>query len=83
MAQRAGANICQRSVGENSLPGHGPVILMKRPVRNRMQGVVGAGGLKPPATRFCYIICISCKRTLDLSLLLTPILWYQKQPGHD
>ena len=38
-------------MGENTLPGLGPVILMKRPVRTRMQGVVGAGGLKPPATR--------------------------------
>jgi len=38
-------------VGENTLPGHGPVILMKRPVLTRMQGVVGAGRLKPPATR--------------------------------
>jgi len=34
------------------------VILVKRPVRTRMQGVVGAGGLKPPATRlnFCSLI---------------------------
>ncbi len=38
-------------MGENSLSGYGPIILMKRPVRIRMQGVVGAGGLKPPATR--------------------------------
>ncbi len=27
---------------------------MKRPVRTRMQGVVGAGGGKPPATRLAY-----------------------------
>jgi len=26
--------------------------LMKRPVRSRMRGVVGAGGEQPPATRF-------------------------------
>ena len=38
-------------MGENTLPGFGPVTLVKRPVRTRMQGVVGAGGLKPPATR--------------------------------
>ena len=31
----------QGSVGENSLPGYGPVIMVKRPVRSRMQGVVG------------------------------------------
>ena len=52
MALGARVNICQRTVGENTLPGYGPVILVKRPVRIRMQGVVGAGGLKPPATRF-------------------------------
>ena len=51
MAGRARLNICQRTVGENTLPGYGPVIFVKRPVRTRMQGVVGAGGLKPPATR--------------------------------
>jgi len=43
-------------VGENTLPGHGPVILVKRPVRTRMQGVVGAGGLKPPATRLGFFL---------------------------
>ncbi|MEA1867205.1 MAG: hypothetical protein U9N19_03755 [Thermodesulfobacteriota bacterium] len=32
------------------LPGHGPVILMKRPVRTRMQGVVGRVE-KPALTR--------------------------------
>jgi hypothetical protein len=41
-------------VVENSLPGYGPVTLMKRPVRSRMQGVVGAGGEKPPATRLGF-----------------------------
>ena len=46
-------DICQRTVGENSLPGYGPVILMNRPVRTRMRGGVGAGGEKPPATRLC------------------------------
>jgi hypothetical protein len=33
------------------LPGHGPVTLMKRPVRTRMQGVVGRAGEKPALTR--------------------------------
>ena len=51
MAGRTRVNIRQRTVGESTLPGHGPVTLMKRPVRIRMQGVVGAGGEKPPATR--------------------------------
>jgi hypothetical protein len=27
---------------------------MNRPVRSRMQGGVGAGGEKPPATRFMF-----------------------------
>jgi hypothetical protein len=50
MAVRTRVDICQRSVGENSLPGHGPVNLMNRPMRTRLWGGVGAGGLKPPAT---------------------------------
>jgi hypothetical protein len=33
------------------LPGYGPVTLMKRPVRTRMQGVVGRAGEKPALTR--------------------------------
>ena len=32
-------------------PATGPVILMNRPMRTRLWGGVGAGGLKPPATR--------------------------------
>jgi len=38
-------------VGEHSLSGYCPIISVKRPVRTRMRGVVGAGGEKPPATR--------------------------------
>ena len=51
MAQGSRASICQRAVGEHSLPGYGPVISVNRPVRTRMPGGVGAGGLIPPATR--------------------------------
>jgi len=51
MAERTGIDFNQGAVGENTLPGYGPVIMVKRPVRSRMQGVVGAGGEKPPATR--------------------------------
>ena len=50
MAGRTGVDIRQGTVGENTLPGFGPVTLMKRPVRIRTQGVVGE---KPPATRLC------------------------------
>ena len=52
MVDRTGVDIRQRTVGKDSLSGFGPITLMKRPVRTRMQGVVGAGGEKPPATRF-------------------------------
>ena len=37
--------------GESPLPGYGPVISVNHPVRTRMPGGVGAGGLIPPATR--------------------------------
>lgn len=47
MAGRTGIDIRQGTVGGNTLPGHGPVTLMKRPVRKRTQGVVGAWGEKP------------------------------------
>src|SRR6266498_118499 len=43
--------ICQRTVGEDPLPGYGPVTSANRPVRTRMPGGVGARGEKPPATR--------------------------------
>ncbi len=38
-------------MGEDPLPGYGPVTSTNRPVRTRMPGGVGAGGEKPPATR--------------------------------
>jgi len=44
MAQGSRSRLCQRTVGENSLPGHGPVTSTNRPVRTRMPGGVGAGG---------------------------------------
>ena len=48
MAHGSRASICQRAVGSHSLPGHGPVISVNRPVRTPMPGGVGAGGLIPP-----------------------------------
>ena len=51
MALRTGTDLSKGLVGEDSLPGYGPVILVKRPVRSLMQGVGGAGGEKPQATR--------------------------------
>lgn len=54
VAQGSRFIICQRAVGEHSLPGYGPVDSVKRPVRTRMRGVVGAGGERPPATRLCF-----------------------------
>lgn len=51
VAEGSRSCICQRTVGEDPLPGHGPVTSSNRPVRTRMPGGVGAGGVKPPATR--------------------------------
>jgi hypothetical protein len=51
MAEGSRSHICQRTVGETSLPGQGPVTLLNRPVRTRMPGGVGRGGEKPPLTR--------------------------------
>ncbi len=43
----------------SNLPGYGPALLIKRPVRTRMQGVVGGGwGRKPPATRLAFILIV-------------------------
>ena len=47
VAQGARFSICQRAVGEHSLPGYGPVVSVKRPVRTRMRGVVGLGEKNP------------------------------------
>ena len=55
MSEGSRVTICQRTVGEASLPGYGPVILSNRPVRTRMPGGVGAGGEKPPATRLASL----------------------------
>ena len=52
MAEGSGSVVCQRAVGEHSLPRYGAVALGNRLVRTRMLGGVGAGGEKPPATRF-------------------------------
>ena len=51
MAEESRFAICQRTVGEDPLPGYGPVILSNRRMRTRLYGGVGAGGEKPPATR--------------------------------
>jgi hypothetical protein len=51
MVDWARACINQETVECDSLPGYGPVIFVKRLVRTRMLGVMGAGGEKPPATR--------------------------------
>ena len=66
VAQGSRPSVCQRTVGEHSLSGYGPVVSVKRPVRTRMRGAVGAGGERPPATRL-YDISISA---MDLIILL-------------
>jgi hypothetical protein len=45
-------------VGEDSLPGYGPVTSANRRVRTRMHGGVGRGGLKPPLTRLDFIVAV-------------------------
>jgi len=65
--------ICQRTVGEASLPGYGPVTSSNRPVRTRMPGGEGRGGEKPPLTRLgnglvCSISYITFLRPLSLPL---------------
>ena len=52
VACETGSIICQRSMGEYSLPDYGPVISLNRPVRTRMPGGVGRAGEKPALTRF-------------------------------
>jgi hypothetical protein len=42
MVKETGSHICQRTVGEHSLSGYGPIAYMNRPVRTRMPGGVGA-----------------------------------------
>ena len=44
--------VVEKQFSNDTLPGFGPVTLMKRPVRTRMQGVVGRAGEKPALTRF-------------------------------
>ena len=41
----------------SNLPGYGPALLIKRPVRTRMQGVVGGGwGRKTPGYPISFYI---------------------------
>jgi hypothetical protein len=68
-------------VGENTLPGYGPVILMKRPVRSRTQGVVGAGGEKPPATRFINVCWFETKQLVDSHPASCHELKHEPVPG--
>ena len=56
VAQGSRSIICQRAVGEYSLPGYGPVDSVNRPLRTRMRGGVGAGGLRPLATRLAAFL---------------------------
>ena len=53
---------------KSSLPGYDPVTLMNRPMRTRLWGGVGAGGEKPPATRFALsqLLPVDPANSLDL-----------------
>ncbi len=61
-----------KSFGVHLLPDYGPVCSVKRPVRTRMRGVVGAGGEIPPATRLAIR-----DSSLDLSQLISSIFLSQ------
>ena len=52
------------SSGSDALTGYGPLVLGNRPVRTRMPGGVGAGGEKPPATRFDDLLRIKMLQQL-------------------
>jgi hypothetical protein len=52
-----------RSKCEHSLSGYSPPDSVKRLVRTRMLGVVGAEGERPPATRLDKLTGISCHKT--------------------
>jgi hypothetical protein len=58
-----------------SLPGYGPVHLMKRPVRTRMQGVVGRAGEKTSFTRLAEMpVSFSCSFNSPKSSLFQGLL---------
>ena len=67
MAQGSRASICQRAVGEDSLSSYGSIVSVNRrselvlslSKETRMRAGVGAGGLRPPATRLCpFLVCL-------------------------
>ena len=59
-------------MGENPLPGYGPVGSVNRLVRTRLLGGVGAGGEKPPATRLAfYVFCIINKFYISIFEYIT------------
>jgi len=66
MAKGSRAFVCQRAVGEHSLSGYGLIGSVKRPVRTRMPGVVGAGGERLPATRLADFIIKRCTQFFDI-----------------
>ena len=70
MAQGSRASVCQRTVGKYLLSNYGSIGSVKRPVRTRMLGVVGAGGLRPLATRFGETMYINLSNHTPLVLKL-------------
>ena len=59
----------QRAVSD-ILADYGPLVFGNRPVRTRTPGGVGAGGEKPPATRFGFLKSL---RQLILAKLIAPL----------
>jgi LSD1 subclass zinc finger protein len=70
MAKESGVDLHQGTMGEHSLTGYGPVVFAKRPVRCRLQGVVGRGREKIPLTRLVFYlsgssgICALCQTAI-------------------
>ena len=56
MVEGSGLLSVKEAVDSHSLPGYGPVISVNRPVRTRMPGGVGAGGLTAPSYPIGFFI---------------------------
>jgi len=80
MTVRARIDFCQRTVGEDSLPSNGSVILMKRTMRTYTRNIVGVGGERPPAIRLCgyeiylFMVLISISIICQATKKIAPVI---------
>jgi len=63
----------------DSLSGYSPISFVKRPVRTRIPGIVGAEGDKPPATRLGDFICKHVLPQMEITVAGHILL---RQPGN-